>query len=350
MGKTMKAVLKAKPGAGFEVREVPVPKIGYGDLLVKVRRAAICGTDSHIWAWDEWSQKRIKPPLIIGHEFCGDVVEVGKGVTGFTEGDFVSAESHIPCGTCYQCRNDQQHICGNLKILGVDTDGCYAEYIRLPAVCAWKNPKDMDLDVAAVQEPLGNSVYCVMEGDVTGKSVCVFGCGPAGMFATGVSKASSAYPVISVIKHEFRRNIMKQLGSDYIIHKDEDVKKLVMDVTGGVGADVVLEMTGSQEAVDVGLSVLRKGGRFIAFGIPSGAVKMALAEGVIFKGASIIGINGRLMYKTWYTMQGLLRSGRLNPKPVITHTYPMEKINEAMEKMKSPDRSVGKIVLLPFGS
>jgi len=346
----MKAILKSTADAGFTIEEVPIPKPRRDELLVRVKRAAICGTDSHIYAWDEWSQGRIKPPLIVGHEFCGEVVEVGEDVEGFSVGDFVSAESHIPCGHCYQCRNEQQHICGNLKILGVDTDGCFAEFVRLPAVCAWKNPEGMDHDIAAIQEPLGNSVYTVLEADVVGRSVCVFGCGPAGMFASAVAKSAGAYPVISVIKHEFRRKILQELGVDFIINKDEDVEGLVMDKTGGVGVDVVCEMTGSQQAIDMGLSVVRKGGKFMAFGIPAGRVECNLSEGVVFKGVTIIGINGRLMFKTWHKMQGLLLSGRLDPRPIITHRYRMEDIDEAMRKMKSPERDVGKIVLLPFGS
>jgi threonine 3-dehydrogenase len=276
----MKAVLKEKPEPGFVVTEVDIPKVGPGELLVKVKRAAICGTDSHIYAWDAWSASRIKPPLIVGHEFCGDVVEVGPNVTGFEVGDYVSAESHIPCGYCYQCNNDQQHICGNLRILGVDTDGCFAEYAKIPATVAWKNPPDMDPDVAAVQEPLGNSVYAVLaEEDVAGRAVAVFGCGSAGMFSTAVAHAAGAYPVISVIKHEFRRHIMEELGSDLVLHyKDDDVVTRITERTKGVGVDIVMEMTGNQTAIEQGSTVVRKGGRFTAFGIPSGPITLDLAS------------------------------------------------------------------------
>ncbi len=344
----MKAVLKEKPEPGFVVREVDIPEVGPNDLLVKVRKAAICGTDSHIYAWDEWSQNRIKPPLIVGHELCGDIVEVGSNVDGFKTGDFISAESHIPCGYCYQCRNDQQHICGNLKILGVDTDGCFAEYARIPAVVGWKNPPDMDPDVAAVQEPLGNSVYAVLaEEDVAGRAVAVFGCGSAGMFSTAVAHAAGAYPVISIIKHEFRRQIMEKLGSDLILNvREDDIITMVMERTRGVGVDIVMEMTGNQTAIEQGTAVVRKGGRFTAFGIPSGPISLDLSA-LIFKGANIFGINGRLMYKTWTKMSAMLSSNRLDPRPVITHHFEMERINEAMQVMKSPKRECGKIVLTP---
>lgn len=344
----MKAVLKKKAEPGFVVREVDIPSVGPGELLVKVRRAAVCGTDSHIYAWDAWSQGRIKPPLIVGHEFCGDIVEVGPNVTGFALGDYVSAESHIPCGYCHQCRNDQQHICGNLTILGVDTDGCFAQYARIPAVVAWKNPPDMDPDVAAVQEPLGNSVYAVLaQEDVPGRAVSVFGCGPAGMFSTAVAHAAGAYPVISVIKHEFRRHIMEQLGCDLVLnYKDDDVVAQIMNRTDGVGVDIVMEMTGNQMAIEQGMAVVRKGGRFTAFGIPSGPISLDLAS-FVFKGVTIMGINGRLMFKTWTKMSAMLSSGRLDPRPVITHRFELEQVDEAMKVMKSPKRECGKIVLTP---
>jgi threonine 3-dehydrogenase len=342
----MKAVLKAKPEPGFVVSEVDIPSLGPDDLLVKVQKAAICGTDSHIFAWDEWSRNRIKPPLIVGHEFCGDVVEIGSNVEGYQVGDFVSAESHIPCGYCYQCRNDQQHICGNLKILGVDTDGCFAEYAKIPTTVAWRNPPDMDPDVAAVQEPLGNSVYAVLaEEDVAGRAVAVFGCGPAGMFSTAVAHAAGAFPVISVIKHEFRRAIMEKLGADLILNYKNDVVSKIIEKTSGVGVDIVMEMTGNQTAIQQGTAVVRKGGRFTAFGIPSGPINLDLAS-FVFKGVNLFGINGRLMFKTWTKMSAMLLSGRLDPRPVITHHFDMEKINEAMEVMKSPKRECGKIVLV----
>jgi len=344
----MKAVLKAKPEPGFTVEEIDIPSVGPNDLLVKVRRAAICGTDSHIYAWDEWSQNRIKPPLIVGHEFCGDVVEVGSNATGYKVGDYVSAESHIPCGYCYQCNNDQQHICGNLEILGVDTDGCFAEYARIPTSVAWKNPPEMDEDLAAVQEPLGNSVYAVLtEEDVAGRAVAVFGCGSAGMFSTAVAHAAGAYPVISVIKHEFRRHIVEELGADVVLNTmKDDIAGKVMELTRGVGVDIVMEMTGNQNAINDGLSIVRKGGRFTAFGIPSGPITMDLAS-LVFKGANLYGINGRLMFKTWTKMSAMLASGNLDPRPVITHHFKMEEINDAMEVMKSPKRECGKIVLIP---
>ena len=344
----MKALMKAKPGPGLELVTVDIPEPGPLDLLVKVKATSICGTDAHIYAWDAWSQSRIKPPIVIGHEFAGEVVEVGKMVGGFAKGDFLSAESHIPCGYCYQCRNDQQHICGNLKILGVDTQGCFAEYVALPAVCAWKNDKSMKPEIASVQEPLGNAVYTTLVEPVSGLNVAVFGCGPAGLFSVGVANAAGAGKIFHIIKHEFRRAISKKMGANEIIRYDDpQLVEKIINATNGVGVDVVLEMTGNQQAITQGFRILRKGGRFSAFGLPAGQPVQLDLNSLIFKGARIICINGREMYRTWYQMAGLLNSGRLDPSPVITHRLKLEEFQKGFEAMKSADRQSGKIVLIP---
>ncbi len=340
--------MKRKPGPGLELVEVEKPKAGPTDLLVKIKAAAICGTDVHIYNWDAWSQSRIKPPIIVGHEFGGEVIEVGSMVSGFKPGDFVSAESHIPCGYCYQCRNDQQHICGNLKILGVDTAGCFAEYIALPMICAWKNDKSMPVEIAAIQEPLGNAVYVAMVEEISGLSVAVFGCGAAGLFGVGVANAAGAGKIIHVIKHPFREAISKKMGSNTIIkYDDPKLVDKIMEATDGVGVDVVMEMTGNQQAINQGIQIVRKGGRFTAFGItPEQRVSLELNT-LVFKGVRMICINGRLMFKTWYQMSGLLKSGRLNPAPVITHKFKMEEFEKAFATMKAKDRRAGKIILIP---
>ncbi len=344
----MKALAKMKPAPGLELIETDIPQPGPNDLLVKVQAAAICGTDAHIYAWDAWSQSRIKPPLIVGHELGGEVVAVGKMVGGFKKGDFISAESHIPCGYCYQCRNDQQHICGNLKILGVDTPGCFAEYAVIPVVCAWKNDKSMSPEIAAVQEPLGNAVYTTLCEDVSGLNVVVFGCGPAGLFATGVANAAGAGQIIHVVKHEFRSAISKKMGSTKLIkYDDPKLVDKIKEATNGVGADVILEMTGNPGAINQGIEVLRKGGRFTAFGLTADTEIKINLNALVFKGCRIICINGRQMFRTWYQMAGLLNSGRLNPAPVITHKFKLEEFQKAFETMKAKDRKSAKILLIP---
>lgn len=345
---TMKALMKTRPAEGAELVEVPVPKIGPRDLLIKVRMTSICGTDVHIYNWDPWAQSRIKLPLVFGHEFAGDVVAVGELVTGFKPGDFVSAETHIPCGVCFQCRTGLQHICGKLKILGVDTQGCFADYAVLPEVCAWKNDKGMKPEIACIQEPLGNAVYATLVEDITGRNVAVFGCGPAGLFTVGVAAAAGASKLIHIIRCEFARAISTKLGSTMILkYNDPQLVEKVLEATDGVGVEVVMEMTGNQSAIDNGLKILAKGGRFTAFGIPSEPVRLDLANGVVFKGGRIIGINGREMYKTWFKMVNLLNSGKLDPSPVITHKFPLVEFKTAFDLMRAEDRQSGKIVLVP---
>jgi len=346
----MRAIIKPRAAPGLEMTLVDVPPVGPRDVLVKVKATSICGTDRHIYNWDAWAAGRIKPPLIIGHEFCGHVVEVGKEVTLLKVGDFVSAESHIPCGTCVVCRNGQQHICANLKILGIDTPGCFAEYALIPETVAWKNDPDLDPAIASIMEPLGNAVYTVLAEPIAGKSVAIFGDGPAGCNAVGVARAAGAGLIFHVGKHSFRLEIGRKMGADASLNISEpgtDVVKTILEATDGMGVDVVLEMTGSQRAIDEGLRVLRKGGRFSAFGIPSGPVQLDLANGVIFKGARILGINGRLMWETWFQMAGLLKSGKLDPSPVITHRIPLDDFEQGFAAMNSPDRRVGKVVMFP---
>lgn len=345
----MKAIIKreSKPGAELEV--VDIPKISPNEVLVNVKVASICGTDVHIYKWNEWAQNRIKPPLIIGHEFAGEVVEVGTDVKSLKVGDFVSAETHIPCNQCFQCKTGKQHICKNVLILGVDINGVFADYVALPEVCAWKNSEKIPFEFASVQEPLGNSVYTTIEGGgVTGKKVAIFGCGPTGLFAVGVARVSGASEIISIGKHEFRMEIAKKMGADHVLkYPDDDIVKLITKITGGEGVDVVLEMSGSQDAISQGLTVLKKGGRFTAFGIPSGKVEIDLANDIIFKGANIVGISGRKMFDTWYRVAGLLESKRIDISPVITHKFPLEEFKKGFELMMSEERKAAKILLFP---
>lgn len=344
----MRAVWKRTPGPGLEVGTAPVPAIGPHDVLLKVRATSVCGTDTHIYNWDYWASHRLHPPIIFGHEVCGTVVEVGRDVAGLAPGDFVSVESHIPCGHCPQCQTGQRHICRNLKILGVDVQGTFAEYVAVPDVCAWKNPPDLKAEVASIMEPLGNAVYATLVEPVTGKRVVILGGGPIGLWAIGVAKAAGARQVLMTIKQEYSRGLAEAMGADQVFHVDEvDPVKSILDATEGHGADVVLEMSGAPAAFRQGFDVLTKGGRFTAFGIPPGKVEIDFSNDVIFKGARIIGINGRLMFDTWVQMAGMLESGALDPTPVITHTLPLEEIEHAIRMMTSPDRECGKVVLLP---
>ncbi len=344
----MKAIMKREAKIGAELVTVDVPEPGDSDVLVKVLATAICGTDAHIYKWDKWAQSRIKVPMVFGHEFAGEIVKVGKNVKGLKVGDIISAESHIPCGHCKVCKNGQMHICTNLKILGVDTQGCFAEYAVIPEICAWKNSKDMPLHIAAIQEPLGNAVYAALSTDIAGRSLAIFGDGPAGLFATGVASVCGASRIFLFGTFDFNLNIGRQMGATEIINVRSDKTYIdrVKSATDGDGVDVVLEMSGAEKAIQDGFKVLRKGGTFVAFGIPSDEIKINFAEAIIFKGANIIGINGREMFRTWLKMKELLDSRKLNPEPVITHQIPFDKFRDGFELMiETENRRAAKIVM-----
>ncbi|MFH1549983.1 MAG: L-threonine 3-dehydrogenase [Planctomycetota bacterium] len=348
MAEDMLAVMKTERAQGATVTRAPIPKIeNPHEVLIKIKASSICGTDAHIYFWDEWSQGRIKPPMIFGHECAGEVVEVGSLVTRVKVGDYVSPETHIPCGYCPQCLTGKQHICHNLKILGVDVDGVFAEYVVVPESVCWKNDPSLPLEIACIQEPFGNAMYTVSESDVGGKQVCIIGDGPIAAFAVGIARAFGAAPIYCVGKHDVRIEILKKMGADVTLSITQDkIVESIMDATHGYGVDVVLEMTGQQTAIDWGLQMVKKGGTFTAFGIPTGKIQMDLSGGVVFKGANIIGINGRMMFDTWFKVANILGNKRVDPSPVITHRFPLKEFEAAMKATKNPKRDCGKAVLL----
>ena len=346
MPQTMQAIVKPEPKAGIEVREVPLPAFGHSDVLVKVEAASVCGTDLHIYNWDQWAQGRIHPPLIPGHEFCGVVAAVGKDVTAVKEGDFVSAEMHVACGKCLQCRTGQAHICQYVKIIGVDADGAFAEFVTIPETNIWKLDPSLPREYASILDPLGNAVHTVLAGDIAAKTVAVIGCGPIGLFAIAVAQACGAASVYALEVNEHRRALAKQMGANEALNPaKDDVLKLILEQTNGVGVDVVLEMSGHPDAMRQGFRILRTGGRVSLLGLPSKPVEIDFANDIIFKGAIVQGINGRKMYETWYQMEALLKTGKLDLSPVITHRLPMQDFAKGMELLKSGEAS--KIVLFP---
>ncbi len=245
MPKTMQAVMKAVPAPGAEVREVKVPEFGRSDVLVKVKVASICGTDLHIYEWDRWAQRRIHPPLIPGHEFCGEVVAYGDEVTSVKEGDFVSAEMHVACGKCLQCRTGEAHICQNVRIIGVDSDGAFAEYVVIPESNIWKLDPAIPLDYASILDPLGNAVHSVLAGEIAAKTVAITGCGPIGLFSIAVARAVGAAQVFAIEVNEHRRKIAAQMKADVVLDpSSQNVQKEILEHTSGLGVDVVLEMAG----------------------------------------------------------------------------------------------------------
>lgn len=344
----MKAVRKLSPQKGAGIVELPVPKITSHQILVKVKATSVCGTDIHIYNWDPWAEGRIKTPMTFGHEFSGEVMEVGKQVEHIKIGDHVSAETHIPCGGCFQCRTGKMHICQHLEILGVDRDGSFAEYIAVPEICCIKNSRELAWEEASIQEPLGNATYAVSESGVAGKSVAIFGDGPIGIFATGIARIYGATNLIVCGMQSYRLELMGLYHPDHIIDVTrDDPRQRIMDVTHGEGVDVVIEMSGAEKALHDAFAVVKRGGTVTAFGIPSKPVTIDLAEEVIFKGIKIIAINGRKMFETWFEVAGLLNSGRLDVSPVITHTFPLTKIDEAMTLLNAKEVKAGKIILKP---
>ncbi|HEX3472108.1 MAG TPA: L-threonine 3-dehydrogenase [Silvibacterium sp.] len=346
MSDTMQAIVKPEARPGIEVREVPLPDFGPTDVLVKVESASVCGTDLHIYDWDEWAEGRIQPPLIPGHEFCGTVAAVGRRVTTVKEGDFVSAEMHVACGKCLQCRTGQAHICQYVKIIGVDTDGAFAEYVTIPETNIWKLDPELPREYGSILDPLGNAVHTVLAGEIAAKTVAVTGCGPIGLFSIAVARACGAAAVYAVEVNQHRRQLAEAMHADAVLNPaTDDVAAFIREQTNGIGVDVVLEMSGHPDAMRLGFEILRTGGRVSLLGIPSRPVEIDFARDVIFKGAVVQGINGRKMYETWYQMEALLKAGKLDLAPVITHRLPMQSFAKGMDLLKSGEAS--KILLYP---
>jgi threonine 3-dehydrogenase len=341
--KTMRALMKVTAGPGMEMCTVPVPEIGATDVLVAVETASVCGTDLHIFHWDEWAQARIKPPYIPGHEFCGTVAAVGERVQGVSVGDFVSAEMHVACGHCLQCRSGQAHVCQFVKILGVDADGAFADYVRIPASNLWKLDSSIPRDFGSLFDPFGNAVHTVLSGAIAGQTVAVMGCGPIGLFAIAVAKACGAANIFAIEPNAQRRELALTMGADVLLDPKTDVEAQVKGATGGNGVDVLIEMSGHGAAIAQGFRLLRMGGRASLLGIPARPVEMDLANAVIFKGATVHGINGRRMYETWFQAEALIRDRGVDLAPVITHRLPLAQFDEAMKLLESGEAS--KILL-----
>ncbi len=340
----MKAVVKRIAGPGAEICEVPDAVITKPDQVkVKVIAASICGTDYHVYSWDRWSANRVKPPRIMGHEFAGEVVEIGSDVSSLSIGDYISGESHWVCGHCRQCLMNQRHVCANTRIMGVDVDGCFAPYVVVPQASAWKNSRAIPPHLACIQDPLGNAVHAALAGEIIGSTVAVLGCGPIGIFAIAVARATGASTIIATDTKDYRLNPAKQLGSDHEINVlNEDMEKKIAEYTKGAGVDVVLEMSGAVSAIQQAMRICRRGGRVSLMGIPTQPVDLDMAEDMIFKGLTINCIVGRRLYETWDTMRALLASGRLNVEPAITHRMHYTEFDRGMELMR--DGQCGKVV------
>lgn len=339
----MHAIVKDRPAPGLKVTTVPAPTAGPGEVLIAVRHAGVCGTDLHIADWDAWAQGRIRPPVVVGHEFAGEIVAVGDGVAELKTGQLVTAEGHIVCGHCLQCRTGNGHICRNTRIIGVDRDGAFAEHIVMPA----GNVLALDgipTEIGAIMDPMGNAFHTVLTADIPGSNVFVVGCGPIGCFAVGIARAAGAAKVIASDVNPKRLALAERMGAHRVIDAGrENVVQAVLEATGGDGADVVCEMSGVPAALHQALAAVRMGGRVQLLGIPRGEVPIDLATKVIFKGITLYGVVGRKMYETWHLMRRFLSSGAFDPRPVITHRFPLAKIDDALAAIRSGD--AGKVIL-----
>jgi threonine 3-dehydrogenase len=341
---TMWAIEKSAPAPGLSRIVAPIPKVGPKDVRIRVSAFAICGTDLHIVEWDDWAASRIKPPLIPGHEFTGVVESVGAEVTLVRPGDRVTAETHIYCGLCYACRRGLPHLCENVQILGVDRQGAFADLVVIPEQNVWKLHPSIPEEIAAVHDPLGNAVHCALAGPVAGLRFAVFGCGPIGCFAVGVLKASGASWVAAVDKNPIRLALAERMGADLLLNVEKDaVVSSIRAATDGRGVDAMLEMSGSPGAFREGFEALANGGRVSLLGIPSKPLEIDVAREIIFRGATVQGINGRWIYDTWFRMEALLLSGKLDIRPVITHVLGWSEFDRAVELQRSG--KAGKIVL-----
>ncbi len=339
----MKAIIKESPQKGAVLKDVEVPRIRDTEVLVKVKRAAICGTDIHIYFWTPYAQQRLKLPMIFGHEFCGEVVETGKNAKRLKQGDLVAVETHIPCEVCFQCNTGLMHVCRDMKIIGVHTTGTFSEYAAIPEICAWKLSPTTSPDIGAVYEPFGIGVHALARHKVAGKRVLITGAGPIGLFALAVARLSGAMKVFSSDVSEERLALARRMGADLALNPQKvDVVQEIQKATGDFGVDIFVELSGNGEACRTGLKALRRGGAASLVGLFNSPVELDLVSDVIYKEATVYGITGRTMFSTWTEAADLLDSGHLDISPVITHHFPLEEFEKAFETAHSG--KCGKII------
>ena len=344
----MKAIIKEKPGPGAALKDIDVPKPGPRDVLIRVKVGAICGSDVHIFQWDPWAQSVVPQlPQILGHEFAGEIVEVGKEVHHLKPGDHVAGETHIPCDNCYFCLTGQRHICLHMKVYGVHSQGIFSEYTTLPAPCAVKIPEEISFPAAAMMEPCGVAVHGLSKGIVSGRTLAIFGCGPIGLFALQGAIAYGAARVYAVDVSENRLKMAKSYGATKVFQAGKDpVEKIIVDETKGIGVDMVLEISGSQQAYDQGLKILRKAGTFVIIGVAAKPITLEIPTNIMYKEAKLFGITGREMYETWYQVTELVQSGKVDLEKVATHKLPPEKFEEGFKVAKEAQH--GKVEFI-FG-
>jgi threonine 3-dehydrogenase len=344
----MRAIVKQTPAPGATLGDVPTPELAPGETLVEVLATSICGTDLHIYDWNPWAAARIHPPRVFGHEMAGRVRALGPGVERIAVGDYVAAETHIVDHTCRQCRLGLLHICQNLRILGVDRDGSFAQFVALPAENLWRTDPRLEPAVAALQEPFGNAVHAVLAGPVAGSTVAVFGCGPIGLCAIAIARAEGATAVHAVDVNPYRLQLADRMGATTVVDASrQDPVAAIRAANRGEAVDACLEMSGHPQAVVQALEVLRSGGWISLLGLGDGPVTLDLNTLVVLKGITVYGVTGRRIFQTWEKTSELLAGGKVDVTPIITHRLALEDFEAAMALLKSGQS--GKIVLYPNG-
>ena len=338
----MKALVKHSPKEGIWMEDVPNPKCGPGEVRIRITHTAICGTDKHIFEWDEWAQNNLKLPLIVGHEFCGIIDEVGPHVTHYKEGDRVSGEGHITCGNCRNCRAGKKHLCPKTIGVGVHRDGAFAEYLVIPESNVWPLHEDIPSEIAAFFDPLGNAVHTALAFNITGEDILICGAGPIGMMAAAICKFSGSRNIVVTDINDYRLNLAKDLGASRTVNpRKEDIGTVFEELGISHGFDVGLEMSGNPEAFNQMISLMYNGGNIALLGLLPNSTKVDWNK-VIFKGLNIKGIYGREMYDTWYKMTQMIRSG-LSVSKVLTHHFKIDDFQKAFKVIESGN--CGKVVL-----
>jgi threonine 3-dehydrogenase len=338
----MKALVKKRAEEGLWLEDVPIPEIGGNDVLIKVHKTAICGTDVHIYKWDEWASKTIPTPMVVGHEYVGEVVDMGQEVRGFSVGDRVSGEGHITCGHCRNCRAGRVHLCRNTTGVGVNREGAFAEYLVIPAFNAFKIPDNISDELASIFDPFGNAVHTALSFDLVGEDVLITGAGPIGIMAAAVAKHVGARHVVITDVNEYRLELARKMGATRAVNvANEKLEDVMTDLGMTEGFDIGLEMSGVPSAFNSMLNNMNHGGKIAMLGIPPSDMAVDWNQ-VIFKGLVIKGIYGREMFETWYKMASLIQSG-LNLSPIITHQYSVDDFQAGFDMMISGQS--GKVIL-----
>src|SRR5512137_1848287 len=338
----MKALAKLEPAPGLTLTRVKKPEVGHNDVMIRIRKTAICGTDIHIWKWDDWAQKTIPVPMHVGHEYVGEIVEMGQEVRGFAVGDRVSGEGHVTCGFCRNCRAGRRHLCRNTSGVGVNREGAFADYLVIPAFNAFKIPDDIPDELAAIFDPFGNATHTALSFNLVGEDVLITGAGPIGIMATAIARHVGARHVVITDVNDYRLELARKMGATRTVNVgQENLKDVMADLKMTEGFDVGMEMSGAPEAFTAMLEHMNHGGKVALLGIMPGQEAIDWSQ-VVFKGLFLKGIYGREMFETWYKMVAMLQSG-LDLSAVVTHRFPIDRFQEGFDVMRS-GRS-GKVIL-----